>query len=96
MTPKTGITANSEDGGTHITGARAGEWEGQVSQAPLSLVTARAALVLSSLESQLSAAVATRETHGKKERFPEPPSGGLWKDPSPLHACVWKICEQRP
>lgn len=67
-----------------------------MSQAPLSPGTARAALVLSSLESQLSAVVATRETHRKKGGFQEPPSGGLWKDPSPLHACVWKICEQWP
>lgn len=72
------------------------EWEGQVSPAPFFPGTARAALALSSLESQLSAVVATRETHGREGAFQEPPSRGLWKDPSPLHACIWKICEQWP
>lgn len=64
-----------------------------MSQAPLSPGTARAALVLSSLESQLSAVVATGRHTGRRGSK-SPRSRGLWKDPSPLHACVWKICEQ--
>ena len=40
-----------------------------MSPAPLFPGTARAALALSSLESQLSAAVATRETHEREGAF---------------------------